>query len=95
MSSVVLTKLTGLAGAVGVPPSLVLPALVAVGLVLLTWFYGRMARGGWYDMDAVSKIPGKTPLPIIGNAMDFTVPTHKFIDVSAFSFVFVQFLANG
>ena len=92
MSSVVLTKLTDLAGAAGVPPSVALPLLAAAAVVALTWaLFGRVARGGWYDLAALNKIPGKQPLPILGNALDFTVPTHEITDVRVFSLSFVKF----
>ena len=57
-----------------------LPILLACLLPVLTWVYYRVARGK-YDSAMFNKLPGPTPIPILGNALELAVPHQKTLQV--------------
>lgn len=80
MSSKVLHYANSLQEATGVPAILTMPLVLVGFLALLTWFITRMARGK-YDLDTFYKIPGRTPLPLFGNALNIAGPHDTVIQV--------------
>ena len=72
-----------------VHPSILWPSALLIGIAILTWFYTRMARGN-FDFGKYKKIPGKRPLPILGNALDVGGEHTGFIKVKDTNFVYLK-----
>lgn len=77
MSSIILTKLNTLLTGI-VSPWISFPIFISLVLVILGSLYTRIARGK-YDIATLMKVPGNTPLPVLGNALDVNVPNDKFL----------------